>query len=330
MRIDEGSTVAITGVGGFIGQRIASRMRARGARVRGLDHAPAALARAVSLGVQARAGDVCDPEAVAWLCDGATAVIHTAAVVGEGGDRALYDRVNVGGARAVLEGARRAGAALVHLSSVMVYGFEYPDGVTEEGPFRGEGNAYCESKLEGDRAVLAAAREGSARAAVVRPGDVYGVGSVPWVERPLGLMRRGLFVLPDDGRGLLNHVHVENLVDAIESVLARDAWGRAFNVTDGRRTRCREYFDLLAAATGLGAPRALPSWLLRPAFDLLAVGARAIGRAPLATGEAVAFLTRPGVYAIDRARSELGFSPRISLEEGLAELSAARGAPPRS
>jgi nucleoside-diphosphate-sugar epimerase len=323
MRIDEGSTVAITGVGGFIGRRVAARMRARGARVKGIDHASSAVDRARSTGVDARAGDVCDRESVAWLCEGASAVIHTAAVVGEGGDRALYDRVNVGGTRAVLEGARTSGAALVHLSSVMVYGFDYPDGVTEDGPFRGEGNAYCESKLAGDRAVLVAAREQGARAAVLRPGDVYGVGSVPWVERPLGLMRRGLFVLPDAGRGVLNHVHVDNLVDAIEAVFARDAWGRAFNVTDGVRTTCGEFFARLARAAGLRAPRSLPSWLLRPAFDALAVGARAIGRPPLATGEAVAFLTRPGLYAIDRAREGLGYEPRVSLDEGFAEIARA-------
>jgi nucleoside-diphosphate-sugar epimerase len=315
-----GETVAITGVGGFIGLSVAKRLASQGIAVRGLDHSADAVNRARAVGAQASVGDICDAAAVRTLCEGASLVIHTAAVVSEGGDRALFDRVNVGGTRAVLDAAIAANCSLVHLSSVMVYGFSFRDGVDEEGPLRGEDNPYCESKIASESVVLCAAREGRARALVIRPGDVYGVGSVPWVRRPLALMRKGLFVLPDGGRGLINHVHVENLVDAVLLAVERGAWGRAFNVTDGVRTTCAQYFSRLAKLAGIEALRSAPSWLLRPAFAAIARGARLVHVEPPATEDAVSFLLRPGQYSIERARSELGYQPRVTLDQGFEEL----------
>src|SRR5580704_4012276 len=98
----DGKTVAVTGVGGFIGRRVAERLIERGTRVRGLEQSRDAARLARDAGVEVVEGDVCDPAATEALCAGAGLVIHTAAVVREDGPRALYDRVNVGGTERVL------------------------------------------------------------------------------------------------------------------------------------------------------------------------------------------------------------------------------------
>lgn len=321
-----GRTLAITGVGGFIGARLATRARTRGMRTRGIDIDAAAVERAVRSGVEARVGDVRDPEAVAWLCDGADVVLHAAALVLEDGPRQRFERINVHGTRLVADAAGRAGVrCLVHLSSVMVYGFDFPDQVAEDGPFpAGEPNPYCVTKLRSEGAALRARASGS-RVVVLRPGDVYGPGSVPWVVRPLELMRAGLFVLPDGGRGILNHVHVDDLAEAVLLAAERDEVdGVPINVCDGVRTLVRDYFGRLAEHSGLPAPRALPAGVLRVAFAALAGGARALGRRPPAAPAALDFLLRPNVYSNARARALLGWAPRVDLATGLA--GAVRGA----
>ncbi|HJL19934.1 MAG TPA: NAD(P)-dependent oxidoreductase [Sandaracinaceae bacterium LLY-WYZ-13_1] len=314
----EGRTLAVTGVGGFIGRRAVERALARGMRVRGLDLRVDGVA---DLEVDARAGDVTDPEAAAWLADGADALLHAAAVVREDGPRALYERVNVGGTRTVARAAARAAVPrVIHLSSVMVYGFDFPDGVTEEGPFPSrETNPYVVTKLRSEGVAMAAHRRGT-EVTILRPGDVYGAGSVPWVIRPLELMRQGLFVLPGAGDGIFNHLHVDNLIDAAFSALERDVSGVPINVTDGARTTFRAYFEALAATAGLPPPRHAPAALLGPAFGLLEAGFRAVGREPPARRAALDFLRRPGAYGIERARALLGYTPRIDLEAGLAAL----------
>jgi nucleoside-diphosphate-sugar epimerase len=111
----------------------------------------------------------------------------------------------VDGSEQVALAARSQGASrFVHLSSVMVYGFNYPRLVSEEGPLRGENNPYCGTKIEGERVVQRHHQAGTFEVTVIRPGDVYGPGSVPWVIRPFELMRAGIFVLPSAGQGIVN------------------------------------------------------------------------------------------------------------------------------
>jgi len=164
--------VAITGVAGFVGSHVAEAALSRGFFVRGLDvidRAPAGVERVV--------GDVGDAAAAARLCSGADFVVHAAAIVGEGGRKELFWRINVEGTRVVARAAREAGVRrFVHISSVMVYGFRYPPGVTEDGPLAGEGNPYCETKIESERVARAFREPGNLDVVALRLGDVYGPG----------------------------------------------------------------------------------------------------------------------------------------------------------
>src|SRR5262249_55924364 len=157
-----------------------------GWQVRGIDNSAAAATRAERVGAWVQTGDVTAEGSARRLCGGAEVIVHTAAIVGEGGeggDWARYRRVNVEGTRTMARAARAAGVGrFVHLSSVMVYGFTYPDGVDEDGPLRGENNPYCQTKIESEAALRELLPSG---VTIVRPGDVYGPGSIPWVVRPL-------------------------------------------------------------------------------------------------------------------------------------------------
>jgi nucleoside-diphosphate-sugar epimerase len=318
---DEPRLLAVTGVGGFIGMRLAERAARDGWRVRGLDVSASALAQAEARvpGLEPIVGDILRPGDCDALARGADALVHTAAVVREDGPRALFERINVGGTHEVASAATRAGVGhLVHLSSVMVYGFDFPDGVEEEGPFpTHEKNPYVTTKRAGEGAAMAAGPPGGVT--LLRPGDVYGPGSVPWVERPVALMRAGLFVLPS-GDGRINHVHVDNLVDALLLVLERGPQNQPFNITDGVGTSCREYFTRLFAQAGLPPPRTAPASVLRAAFTALSAGAALVRREPPARPAALDYLLRSGTYSIARARRVLGYRPRKDLTQGLLEL----------
>jgi nucleoside-diphosphate-sugar epimerase len=325
----EGATLSITGIGGFIGRRVAEVARDRGMRVRGLERSEDAARAARLTGAEVVVGDVCDPAATSAACASADVVVHTAAVVREDGPRALYDRVNVGGTAQVARAARTAGVRrFVHLSSVMVYGFDYPPQVTEDGPLRGEGNPYCETKIESERIARAEHEAGTFEVTVIRPGDVYGPGSVPWVVRPFELMKSGLFVLPSGGRGLVNVVYIDNLVDGILAAIERDA-SDVFNVSDGVGVRCIDYFRPISEAAGRPRIPTAPAGLLRATFALAYRGALLLGREPPAAPSAVDYLMRPNVYSIARARRDLGWAPAVGFDEGMRRVQAWLRARPR-
>jgi nucleoside-diphosphate-sugar epimerase len=286
-------------------------------RVRGLDQSKVAATRPELAQVEVIVGDICDAGAARALCAGADVVAHTAAVVREHGPRALFQRVNVDGADQIARAARAQGARrFIHLSSVMVYGFTYPRLVDEEGPLRGENNPYCETKIEGERAVRRHHQPGTFDVTVIRPGDVYGPGSVPWVVRPFDLLRSGLFVLPSGGRGIVNHVYVDNLVDLLLLSLERDASG-VFTVTDGIETTCMDFFTPIARAAGRRSIPAAPASVLRTTFALVKGASALVGREPPAAPSTVDYLMRPHLYSIEKARRELGYVPSVRLDEGM-------------
>lgn len=315
------TVIAITGIGGFIGLRMAQRAHELGWQVRGLDLSETAAERARAVGAEVFVGGVNDVAVVTAVLKGADIVFHTAAIVEEDGARELYERVNVEGTRTVATLARDTGVQhFIHLSSVMVYGFHYPANVREEGPLDGTGNIYNETKLSSERVAMSLHNPKGMQVTVIRPGDVYGVGSVPWILRPLDLIRRGLFMLPDGGRGVINHVHVDNLLDGVFLAIEKRAGGEAFTISDGVATSCKDYFAYVARMAGKHSLPTLPAPLV---FLLIALGtwvSRFFGRKFPASAAATHFLMRRNAYSIEKAQRMLGYAPRITLENGMRDV----------
>lgn len=315
------TTIAITGIGGFIGLRMAERARANGWTVRGLDLSPAGAERARAAGAEVVVGSVNDAAAVAAALQGADWVFHTAAIVEEDGPRDLYERVNIEGTRTVCNVAQQLGVRrLVHLSSVMVYGFDYPQDVAEDGPVDGQGNVYNDTKLASERVALSFNDPQRLGVIVIRPGDVYGRGSLPWVTRPVQMLRRGVFMLPGRGSGVINHVHVDNLIDGVVLAVDHDAIGEAFNITDGVATRCDAFFAPHARLAGVRRVPALPTWAVMLLMRLSQPWWRLRGQTPPASPTALRFLLRRHRYSIAKAQARLGYQPRIDLEQGMQQM----------
>lgn len=328
-----GKAVLVTGALGFIGSHLCEKLAGSGPVI-GLDRIDAAAVdeshpmhgRVSSLrkmGVELLAVDLKDEhlyglsESILEKCD---AVIHAAAPVKEKGPLEDFRAVNVRATVALARKAARNGVRRwVQLSSVMVYGFDYPENVTEAGPLRGHGNPYCITKIESEHALLGISGEAGMDVVVLRPGDVYGPGSVPWVVRPLQMMKKKQFLLLDSGRYTINHTHVSHIVQAVELAL-KTRGGQIFNITDGNSSSCREYFGALAALAGFPPPPSIPSSLASLGALFMEGGAAFLGREAQLNREALKFVMRPHPVSSSKAMEVLGYRPRVSLTQGLEEI----------
>eukprot|EP00002_Diphylleia_rotans_P016661 TRINITY_DN3241_c0_g1_i1.p1 TRINITY_DN3241_c0_g1~~TRINITY_DN3241_c0_g1_i1.p1 ORF type:complete len:375 (+),score=80.54 TRINITY_DN3241_c0_g1_i1:63-1187(+) len=336
----KGKCIAITGMGGFIGLRMMERALEMGMRVKGLDCSPAAVRRAEEKGreistrlklpqdyVQVMQGDVTNSNDTAELCKGSDIIFHTAAVVLEDGKMEFFRKVNVEGSRNMCSSAKAAGASVfLHLSSVMVYGFNYPPNVTEEGPFRGENNPYCQTKIESEAAVLEFQDKGRFDVVIIRPGDVYGIGSIPWIDRPLEVIQKGAFALPSWGKSVLNHVHVDNLLDGVLLAAQQTTLssGQAFVFTDDppdeSPTTCAQFFSYHYRWANRPKMLVLPTFLMIGILFVMQIVNRLLGRPSIGSPTATYFLDRPHKYSCNKARKVLGYYPRITLEQGMAQV----------
>lgn len=307
--------VFITGANGFIGKALAVRLRELGAEVTGVDLNPDPANGVV-------AGNTGEPASWAAGLEGVDAIIHTAAIVSNAASLEDAWTVNVLGTRRVLEAASAAGVRrFVHLSSIMAFGFDYPDGADETYPVRVCGYSYPDTRVNSEAVVLTAHAAGEVDATIVRPGDVIGPGSV-WVREPFKLIKARQMMLPAQGRGIFTPVYVDNLVDGILLTLTNPAAsGQVFTITDGYGVECQEYFGRLATMAG-GSVRKLPTSVALPMVRAASGVLRGLGQKSELSEASVLMLARTSQYSIEKARSVLGFEPRVSFEEGMAKIEA--------
>ena len=315
-----GFSALVTGASGFIGGRLAERLATEeGLRVRAMVRDPKKAKRLQNLPLEVVRADLLDLESLRKAVDGCDLVFHCAAVVRETGDRNEFFDTNVKGTENILRVSRDAGVKkFIHFSSVSVYGMDPPDRTDETTPFQPCGNLYCDTKIAAEKAVWAAHHEARLPVVVIRPANVYGPYSNPWTVRPIKLINSGQMILINGGTGLCNYVYIDNLLDATLAGAKRDeSVGEVYLVSDGMPVTWKEFFGYYAQMAGKPGIRSVPEWIGKAIALGMEISSKLTGKPPKITREAVSFLTRKARFSIEKARHELGFQPRFSLEEGM-------------
>ena len=296
-----------------MGRHIVEACLKKGYQVSGLDINSDGLNQLSNQGVRTTEASVFDESAVSRFCSEVDVVIHTAAMMKESGAWSEFRKVNVTGTETVARVASQCGVTgFIHVSSVMVYGYNYPENVDEDGPLNGENNPYCQTKIESEEAALKYHSTDGMRVTIIRPGDVYGRGSIPWVLRPLEMLEQRMLILPGKGDGMMNPIHIDDLVRVYLRIIEQENYGDVFNVTDGQPISFLDYFSRLAEIGGKKPPRTLPYPLLLFAFLFIPKS--------IATRSAIDFVRRPFAYSTERVKEKLRFEPKVSLEEGLKDI----------
>lgn len=267
------------------------------------------------------AGDISHPGEWQRHARDCELLVHTAAIVSLRSGLPDFHRVNVVGTRNALDAAREAGVGrFLSLSSVTVFGNDFPDGVDERHPVRLLGVPYVDTKIAGEQVVLQAHSAGEVAATIVRPGDVYGPGSRPWLLTPLQELRRGRLVLPAGGRGVHSPMHISDLLDGILATAATPSCaGQVLTLSGGVGVSTREYFGRIAAMAGARPVRTAPTAVLLALTGAIAAFERLRGTPGEVNPNSIRYLTRTGTYSIEKARRLIGFEPRVDLEAGMRE-----------
>jgi nucleoside-diphosphate-sugar epimerase len=315
-----GLSVLVTGASGFIGGRLAERLATEeGVRVRAMVRHAKKAERLQKLELEIVQADLLGLESLREVIKGCDLIFHCAAVVRETGDRNEFLQTNVKGTENILNVSRDAGVKkFIHFSSVSVYGMNPPDRADETTPFQPCGNLYCDTKIGAEKAVWAAHHKARLPVVVIRPANVYGPYSNPWTIRPIKLINSGQMMLINGGTGVCNYVYIDNLLDATLIATKRDeSVGEVYLVSDGMAVTWKEFFGYYARMAQKPRIRSVPEWLGKAIALGMEVTSKLSGKPPKLTREAVGFLTREARFSIEKARCELGYQPRFSLEEGM-------------
>jgi nucleoside-diphosphate-sugar epimerase len=313
--------VLITGGNGLLGRHLVRALQERGDGVRVLVLPDEDSSWLDERGVTVHRGDVRRPETLTAPTSAVEAVLHLAGMMGVWRPIADYRAVNVTGTENVCRAALGGGARVVHVSSWTVYGMALGEPVREEHPLSPFHEPYAATKAAGDMAVQRMIVQDGLDAVIVRPGTFFGPGDRLHFGRMADRLRAGRGVIVGSGDNALPFVYVTDVVQGLLAALDQeDAIGRAYNVTNDRPLTQRQFLHAIAREIGASPPR-----VHLPYRALYAAGYAAERLASLTRSQRQPVVTRLGVklfgtdnrHAIDKARRELGFSPQVSLEDGV-------------
>jgi nucleoside-diphosphate-sugar epimerase len=112
-------------------------------------------------------------------------------------------------------------------------------------------------------------------------------------------------------------VYIDDLVEAILLALLAGEPGRAYTAWSGEAVTFGEYFDRIAALAGAKPARRLPRALLVALGKAFEAAAGLRGEPPPFSSRAVTLVDRRGTVSARRIREELGWEPKVTLDEGL-------------
>ena len=315
--------VLVTGANGFIGRRTIRVLADQGWSTVAMVLPGEQLHPELDADEVVRA-DVTDRASLDAPLRDVDAVVHLAALVAEAsGDYPAHWAVTADGSAKVFDAAGTVGARTVVTTSICNYGDAVRKGSCPENVERGRPQGpYGVAKQGQEDAAFAAAGEGL-DVSIVRPSNVYGIGSRPWVDIMVGLLRAGQFPLLDGGVGNAGLVHVDNLADALVAVLGlSDAAGLAFNACDGLDVSWARYAGDLADIVGAPAPSSVDAAPLLAAAEANENPTEKIPPQGAAVPplEFLNLIAADSDFPTDRLVSATGWSPQVTYDQALAEL----------
>jgi nucleoside-diphosphate-sugar epimerase len=316
-----GKRVLVTGATGLLGRGLSRRLLDEGAQVVGLARSAKRATDLAARGVTIVEGDLSLPDgAVEAAMHDCSAVFHCAGVMGPDFEksRSYFRTVNVEGTRRMAEAALAAEIErFVHVSTAWVYGFDAGPGTNELSPRRPSGDSYCDTKLEAENLVRGFVANRGLPAVIVQPTEVYGPGDRSWSLTPLRMMKSGWMMLPDGGKGVIQPIFADDVVEGILAAAQRGAVGEAHILCGSSVMSCAQFFGHYAEMVGKNKMPSVPSRLAE-GMALLMTGVSRISRRPaLLTRTAVRGLCLQATYDGGKARRELGFEPKTDLAAGM-------------
>lgn len=323
--------VMVTGGGGFLGGGIVKALLKKGHSVRSLARSCYPLLE--ESGVEQIRGDLSDMNAVLQAAEGCELVFHVAAKAGVWGSYESYYQANVTGTENVIQACRNLKInRLVYTSSPsVVFGGEDQENVNESAHYPKQFlTNYPKTKAIAEKLVNEA-NHGQLATVSLRPHLIWGPGDNHLLPRIVARAKAGKLRLVGSQNKLVDSVYIDNAVDA--HILAAERLGPSspiagknyFITNDQPMTMAQLINGLLRAAGQPAVERRIPGGLAYAAGTIFEGIYHLLGiqEEPPITRFVARQLTTAHWFDLSAAKQDLGYIPKVSMEEGFRRLETA-------
>ena len=317
----------VTGSTGVLGSHLVEALVARGYDVRALVRKTSDTAHLKTTGAELVYGDVTDYDSLPAAVKGVEIVFHAASRVTPGwGEWKDFESTIVKGTENLLRASAGAGVSrFLHVSSSSVLGAlacgDTPADESLPCAVKLTPDTYYDyAKKEAEALVLDYQKLGRLNVTIIRPGGIYGPRDRLFADRIYRHMSSRIIVWPGECNPRCAPVFASDIAElAILAATSQRAIGQIYNVAPAQDVRFRDFCSCMIKAQG--GPRThvtIPYWLAQFWCFLME------GWARLRRAKEMPYLTRSGVRFLNegmnldgsKARRELGWEEKVSMEEG--------------
>ena len=320
--------ILVTGGGGFLGSAIVKLLINRGDRVTSFSRG--FYPELAALGVEQIQGDIGNKQQVLFACKNRELVFHVAAKAGVWGKYDDYYRTNVMGTQNIISACKsNAIPSLVYTSSpAVVFNGKDMEGINESAPYADRFHShYARTKALAEQTVVGASDNGL-NTITLRPHLIWGPGDNHLVPRIIS-RARSLYKV-GTGENLVDTTYIDNAAEA--HLLAADRLirnpalsGRVYFISQGEPVLLWDMINHILKAGGLdpvtrSMPKAVAWWIglvLETVYIILHISTE-----PKMTRFLSEELSTSHWFDISAAKKDLGYSPKVSIKEGLKHLEA--------
>jgi nucleoside-diphosphate-sugar epimerase len=316
-------TILVTGGTGFIGSYLVDTLVSKGEDVRVLVRKTSKVERFENLGVDLVYGDITDKNTLKGIVRDVDVVYHLAAMghVSAISDAAYrrFREINVSGTKNMAEEcSNHLISKFIHFSSTAAMGLIEKPIVDESTPCR-PSTPYQKSKYDSEKMILNYQRARNLPAVIIRPSMVYGPGGKSSEFLKIcRIIKKGIFPQIGGGKNLTPIVHVDDVVRA--AILAVDGGipGETYLITSEKSYELGVIAKLIADQLDVKRVNyRMPVSIAMSGAFIIELLASIFNFSPIITRQNIKSTITDRVFSIDKAKRELEYKPRVSLEDGI-------------
>lgn len=316
----------VTGATGFLGGALTRRLKSMGWDVTTLGRNAKKLDALEAQGIKVESIDLKNKNGLIEACADQEIVFHCAAFPSPWGSYEKFYQANVIGTRNVIAACEANKVKrLVYVSTPSIY-FNYTSrtNIKESDPLPEPVSNYAATKLLAEEEVDKAFANGLATI-TIRPRALFGPGDTVIFPRLIPRLKSGMLPILGDGKNVVDLTYIENVVDAL-LLCARspeNTLGKKYNISNGEPVKIWKLIERICDELNYPHPKRTISYqtasraagVLEAIYSIIPFSPE-----PPLTRLSVSMLANSATLDISAAKNELGYGPRVSVDEGVKKF----------
>lgn len=315
--------ILVTGSTGFIGSYFIPMLLHQGHTVKLLVRNEEKARKLFGNTCDYHIGDITDRSSLKGCCDGIDIVFHLVAKSGNDlptkENFEIFRKINVEGTENIIAECTNV-KKFIYVSSTAAMGLVKENPISEKSKCNPE-LPYQVSKYEAENLIRKKCKD-NFPGIIVRPSKVYGVNETNYTYLTLAkLVKKGFFLKIGNGHNYTSNIYVHDFARFLVCLVDNGRIGETYIVSSDKSIDFIESGKIIADELGIQLRVVkISPYIMLMASSILERIFTVLGRKPVVTRRNIQMTLQDRVYDVSKVKREVGFTPEVSMEEGIRKV----------